>query len=230
VLRTLLLSFSVASWLAYVLPMAVGRIAAWQYPAAAAVAAAVAFALWAQARRRNAAWTFGRGVAPSLALLGGLVALFEVGAIPPVPVALRELVLCTQVNVRRESRRLAYELHVQPEAEERGWFARRRRIVGPRGTRAWAFARIFAPVAFADRVDFAWESWEREAGWTPRGSPVSLELVGGAEAGYRTFGFATLDRPGRYRLRVLTSDRRELGRSTFDFEEGEAPAPRVRLE
>jgi hypothetical protein len=69
-------------------------------------------------------------------------------------------------------------------------------------------------------VAFAWEYDDADRGWTSRGSPFTTVLSGGNEEGYRTFAFATMGRPGRYRVRVLTTDGREIGRKSFTYVEG----------
>lgn len=229
IVRVLLLSFSVTTYLAYLLPVLVGELRAWQYVVAVLMGALATFALWRLSARltHDPQWTFRRAVAPGLLVQVALLGLYLMGVIPPVPLSLRHIGIYSNVTPHKVDGLQHYTLEFQPAPRWQFWRLEADTLVAPAGARAWAFVRIFAPARFRDEVAFAWELDDAERGWTPRGSPFTTRLAGGDEEGYRTFGFSTLGSPGRYRVRVLTTDGREIGRKAFTFVEGVAAATRI---
>jgi hypothetical protein len=222
IVRVLLLSFSVTTYLAYLLPVVWGELRTWQYAVAVVMGAGATFALWRLSARltHDPQWTFGRAVTPGLFLQGALLGLYLVGVIPPVPLSLRHIGIYSSVTPHKVDGRPHYTLEFQPAPAWQLWRLEDEVFVSPAGARAWAFVRIFAPARFRDEVAFAWEYDDADRGWTSRGSPFTTVLSGGNEEGYRTFAFATMGRPGRYRVRVLTTDGREIGRKSFTYVEG----------
>jgi|APLak6261675434_1056106.scaffolds.fasta_scaffold01188_2 hypothetical protein len=227
IVRVLLLSFAVTSYLAYLLPVVWGHLHPWQYVASVVIGSAATFGLWKFFTRftHDPNWTFQRAVTPGLVLQGTLLVLYAVNVIPPVPLSLKHIGIYTQVNpVKDEKGHRHYELAYQPASKLEFWRDQDDTFVAPTGSKAYAFVRIFAPTRFQDQVRFAWDYDDPDKGWTQRGSPYATTLSGGNEEGFRTFAYSTMGKPGTYRVRVLTMDDREIGRKTFTFVEGEAPA------
>ncbi len=227
IVRVMLLSFAVTSYLAYLLPVLWGRLHPWQYVVSVFVGSAATFGLWKLFTyfTRDPNWTFRRAVAPGLAMQGTLLFLYLVNAIPPVPLSLKHIGIYTQVNpVKDEQGHRHYELAYQPAPKWEFWRQTNDTFVSQTGEKAYAFVRIFAPARFQDQVRFAWDYDDPDKGWTQRGSPYATALSGGNEEGFRTFAYSTMGRAGTYRVRVLTVDEREIGRATFTFVEGESPA------
>jgi hypothetical protein len=222
IVRVLLLTFSVTSFLAYLLPVLWGELARWQYVVAVVMGGVATFALWRLSARltNDPQWTFRRAVAPGLVLQALLLGLFVLGVIPPVPLSLQHIGIYTNVTPHKEEGQLHYTLEFKPAPLWQLWRLEDATFIAPPGARAWAFVRIFAPTRFRDQVAFAWEFDDPEIGWVARGGPFTTQLSGGKEDGYRTFAFSTMAREGRYRVRVLTRDGREIGRKTFAYREG----------
>jgi hypothetical protein len=230
IVRVLLLSFAMTSYLAYLLPVLWGRLHAWQYVASVVLGSAGTVGLWQLFRKftHDPSWTFQRAVAPGLVMQVVLLLLYVADVVPPVPLSLKHIGIYTAVNpTKDEQGRRRYALAFQPAPRWQFWEAQADRFVGPAGARAYAFVRIFAPTKFNDEVRFAWEYDDPRQGWTPRGAPFTTKLSGGGEEGYRTFAYSTMGRPGTYRVRVLTADEREIGRKTFTYVEGEAAPTRT---
>jgi Protein of unknown function (DUF2914) len=226
VVRVLLLSFSITSYLAYLLPVVWGRLHAWQYVVSVALGSAGTFGLWKlfTTFTHDPQWTFKRAVVPGLVLQGVLLGLYLLNAIPPVPLSLKHIGIYSKVEPTKDAvGRRHYELSYQPAPVWEWWKAQDDTFVGVVGDKAFAFVRIFAPTKFSDQVRFAWDYDDPVKGWQPRGAPYETTLSGGNEEGFRTFAYSTLGRPGKYRVRVLTVDDREIGRKTFTFVEGESP-------
>ena len=227
VVRVLLLSFAVTSFLAYLLPVIWGHLDSWQYFVSVVLGSAATFGLWKVFTyfNRDPHWTFRRAVLPGLIMQGTLLTLYVLNAIPPVPLSLKHIGIYTAVTpVRDEQGHRHYELAYQPASKLEFWRQQDDTFVSQGGSKAYAFVRVFAPTRFHDQVRFAWDYDDPDKGWTQRGSPYATTLSGGNEEGFRTFAYSTMGKPGTYRVRVLTMDDREIGRKTFTFVEGESPS------
>jgi hypothetical protein len=224
IVRVMLLSFSVTSFLAYLIPVIWGELKSWQYYFAVLCGSAATFGLWKLFTffTKDPEWTFQRAVAPGLALQGSLLFLYLFNVIPPVPLSLKHIGIYTNVSSERGPKGIVYTLDYQPSSALAFWRKESHELTVPTGSKAWAFVRIFAPAQFRDSIRFAWDYDDPKNGWTQRGNPFTTTLSGGNEEGYRTFAYSTMGKPGTYRVRVLTADDREIGRETFTFVEGAA--------
>jgi hypothetical protein len=225
IVRVMLLSFAVTSFLAYLVPVLWGSLRVWQYPLAVLIGSAATYGLWRLFTRFNHddAWTFRRAVAPGLAMQAVLLLAYLANVIPPVPLSLKHIGVYASVTSERTEKGMQYILQYEKAPFWKFWRRHDTTFVAPSGAKAWVFVKIFAPTKFQDTVRFAWEYEDPKNGWTARGAPYATGLTGGKEEGYRTFAYTTVSTPGRYRVRVLTVDGREIGRETFTYEEGELP-------
>jgi hypothetical protein len=225
IVRVMLLSFAVTSFLAYLVPVLWGSLGIWQYPLAVVVGSGATYGLWRLFTRftKDPTWTFKRAVAPGLAMQATLLLLYIVNVIPPVPLSLKSIDIYASVTSLRDETGVHYTLEYQKAPMWKFWREQDTTFVAPTGAKAFAFVKIFAPTKFHDQVRFAWEYDDPKSGWTARGTPYATSLSGGNEEGYRTFAYSTMSKPGQYRVRVLTVDGREIGRKTFTYEEGELP-------
>jgi len=233
IVRVMLLSFSMTSYLAYLLPVLWGRLHSWQYVLSVALGCAGTYGLWRFFVRftKDPNWTIKRAVVPGLVMQAVLLSMFLLGAIPPVPLSLKHIGIYASVNpVKDEQGHKHYELTYQPAPAWEFWGKQNDTFIGAVGSKPFAFVRIFAPTRFHDQVRFAWDYHDPDRGWTQRGTPFATGLSGGGEEGFRTYGNSTMSKPGTYRVRVLTMDDREIGRKTFTFIEGEAPVTETEID
>nr|MBA2321865.1 DUF2914 domain-containing protein [Deltaproteobacteria bacterium] len=157
-----------------------------------------------------------RGLVTWTAILGGLVLLAEVGAIPPVPLALAEAGIFR--DVRRDGG------HVALTFEPRGlWPSDESRFLFRPGDRVFCFTAIFAPRGAELALAHAWERWDPAGRWveTDR-NPWSMH--GGRDGGWRSWTAKSNVSPGEWRVRILTADDIEVGRVRFSIEPTDAPA------
>jgi hypothetical protein len=219
VLRVGLLSFSISSYLAYLLPVLWGSLHSWQYFLAVSVASVSTWGLWKVFRRftKDPSWTFRRAVAPGLIVQATLLALYLAHVVPPVPLSLKYIGVFHEVAKAPEfpgRYRLNYvrapsTLPQLFEFDGSDFFARP-------DDKAVAFAEVFAPSGFSDAIGFAWEYDDPKKGWIEVGAPYFAKLGGaGHEHGWRTFGNRTVRSAGKYRVRVVTADGREIGSKSF---------------
>lgn len=225
IVRVMLLSFAVTSFLAYLVPVLWGALRAWQYPLAVVVGSAATYGLWRLFTRftKDPEWTFKRAVVPGLVMQGVLLLAYLANVIPPVPLSLKHIAVYTSVVKAPSEKGIHYTLQYEKAPIWKFWREQDTTFVAPTGSKAWVFVKIFAPTKFQDQVRFAWEYDDPKNGWTARGTPYATSLSGGNEEGYRTFAYTTVAKEGQYRVRVLTVDGREIGRKTFTYEEGELP-------
>ncbi len=232
IVRVALLSFATTSFLAYLLPVVWGALRTWQYFAAIVIGTFVtvgAFRFFT-VYTKDPNWTARRGLLPGLLVQVTLLVLYVLEAIPPVPLSLKHIGVYSQVTALRDEAGVHYTLAKQHQAPWKFWKWNAHELVAMPGEKAWVFVRIFAPARFEDSVAFAWEFDDPQTGWTQRGNPYRSRLSGGNEEGYRTFAYSTVSRAGEYRVRVLTEDGREIGRTTFTYVPGEPPEPELEVD
>jgi hypothetical protein len=228
IVRVALLSFSVTSYLAYLLPVLWHELKPWQYVVAVLGGSAATIGFWFLFNRfaRDPSWTVTRGVVPGLVVQAGLLVLYLGGVIPPVPLSLKHIGLYSKVSRNPAGAKATYTLEFQPAPAWQPWRREHAEFVGDAGVEVNAFVRIFSPTDFHDGIGFLWEYDDPQKGWTARGTPwFDRNFRYGGEKGWATWGSHHLTRPGDYRVRVLTEDGREIGRKAFTFVEGQPPTP-----
>lgn len=233
IVRVMLLSFAMTSYLAYLIPVLWGQLHSWQYIVAVIFGSAGTFGLWKFFTRftHDPNWTLQRAVYPGLVMQAVLLSAYFLRVIPPVPLSLKHIGVYASVgSTKDEKGHKHYELAYQPAPFYEFWAKENDTFVGPVGSKPFVFVRIFAPTKFHDQVRFAWEYDDPDKGWTARGNPFATGISGTGEEGYRTYANSTMSKPGKYRVRVLTTDDREIGRKTFTFEEGESPATETEID
>ncbi len=222
VVRFALFSFCITSFLAYLLPVAAGRLSRTFFFLAAGTAIAVTLSLahligrWAEDRRLG----LKRAGIPGVAVQAGLVGLFLLDAVPPVPLSVRHLGVYHEVERQGDVYVLRHEKPAWRFFEEGD-----QRFYARDGDKVWVFARIFAPAEFRDAVYLVWEYDHPKLGWTQT-DRIRMSITGGREEGYRAFAYKAHWREGDWRVSVETSDGRTLGRIGLRVERdprGDAP-------
>jgi hypothetical protein len=233
VVRVALLSFSITSYLAYMLPISIGHLH-WLLFVAAVVGGSLATAflwrLYAQITK-DENWTFSRAVLPGLMVQVTLLVLYLAHAVPPVPLSLKYIGIFSDVQKSPNAKELEYECKYVPPATWKFWrsdateFFYRDSAEGEPKPRAYAFIAVFAPRHFDDTLSFNWEYEDPKKGWVSRGSSTHAlgKGQGGREEGFRTYAYTTLAGPGEYRVIIRSSDGREIGRKTFEAVRDERP-------
>jgi hypothetical protein len=235
VLRVGLLSFSISSYLAYLLPVIFGSLHAWMFFLAVVVASGVTVGLWRVFRRftHDPNWTFRRAAAPGLIVQAVLLLLYVAHVVPPVPLSLKYIGIFHEVARVPEGQehagdyRLGYVDAPSALPHFHAFDYTGSEFFARPDDKAIAFITLFAPTHFEDSVGFGWEYDDPKKGWVDVGTPYFTRLSGGREHGYRTYGNRTVAKAGKYRVRVLTADGREIGRKSFEVIADASTEPRT---
>jgi hypothetical protein len=233
VVRVALLSFAITSYLAYLLPIALGHLHWLLFVAAVAGGSFITFVLWKLYDwiTKDPDWTFTRAVAPGLLVQVLLVALYFLHAVPPVPLSLKYIGIFSDVQRNPDTKAVEYECKYVPPASWKFWrkdaseFFYREAAEGEAKPRVFAFISVFAPRSFNDTLSFNWEYNDPKRGWTSRGRSVQALGRGqaGREEGFRTYAYTSLAGSGEYRVIIRSSDEREIGRKVFEAVKDERP-------
>ena len=222
VVRVALLSFTTTSYLAYLLPIALGFLHWGLFLTSVVIGTVVTFGMWRAYTRitHDPNWTFRRAVAPGLVVQVLLLALYFLKVVPPVPLSLKYIGIFADVTRTTGEKGLEFQCAYTPTAfwrRDGSQFVFREPAEGQK-VRAYAFVSVFAPRGFNDTLSFNWEYDDPKRGWVSRGSYKTALGRGqqGRDEGFRTFAYTTLAGPGDYRVIVRSSDDREIGRKTFE--------------
>lgn len=198
----------------------------WGLLGAAAATGALLYAAERGKSRKKSSWARDRLV-PIASAAGGvaaLLALIQLGVVPPLPLVLREAVLARDVTRSGEDYVLV-EPHRRPALFQL--------LLGPPQI-SWApgqsvavYTAVFAPPA-VDLVLYAvWEHYDPEHEAWVRTDRIAQSMQGGRSAGWRSWTRKRHVQTGSWRVRVETEQGREVGRIRFEIAQ---PEPLVESE
>src|SRR5215468_2207968 len=211
-----LYSFSLTSYLAYLLPVFLGHLRPWMFFAASVLSLlpilllARLMARWGEDPRR----AFRRAVGPAFGVQALLLLLFVAHLVPPVPLSVRSLGVWH--GVEREGQE--FKLSRLPGGRwSTPWRKDEPVFLARAGDRVFVFTRVFAPHNFRDQVRVRWAKWEpaRDA-WT-QSDAIPLRIVGGREEGFGGYAYKQNWSAGDWRVAIETEDGREIGRTRFEI-------------
>lgn len=222
VLRMTLFSLCLVSYFTYLVPTVVGRIGTLPFlgtlAASSACVALLARRLSVHLRepgpvlRRHLLVPFG-------AVALGFAGLYFAKVIPPVPLSLSEIGVYH--GVRREGDRF---LLTEDRPRWRFWERGDQTFLARPGDKVYCFVSVFSPTRFQERLQIRW-LFKDDAGWS-EADAIPLDIAGGRDGGWRGFTVKEHWKPGRWRVRVETSDSRELGRVDLKVVPDAGTAPR----
>lgn len=210
-----------ATFFVYFVPMVTKVMGLATFVAGTGLAAGLVWLL-AEFLRRRGVYRSTRQVYTSRAVIVGLFALYQAAYfgnwIPPVPLALRESGIYHEV-VREDG---GYRLRREAAPWYRFWQDDDANFRRREGDAVYCFTSVFAPTRLGSRIYHVWQQ-KTEAGWEDR-DRIGYEIVGGRDHGYRGYTYKRTVAPGRWRVRVETSDRRVLSYVAFEVTDTEEPA------
>ena len=142
--------------------------------------------------------------------------------LPPLPLSLQRVGVFHSVEHRPEGYALTWER--TPFFARVAWRYDRVFHRQP-GDSVACFSSVFAPRGMAEDILHRWERYGPE-GWTPV-DEMRLEVAGGRAEGFRTYSRKENVSPGAWRVRILLTTGRELGRVQFEVVDGPPKHPMV---
>lgn len=222
IFQTVLLFFAFYAYSIFALPIYINHIGRLVF-LGSTVVALLLFALFLYLLSHGGATRLRESLRPIIASVAGIVVVVSLayfsGAVPPIPLTLRESGMYHSI--------MRVEGNYRVEAEEaRPWWDPRPQTlhVAPGGT-VVAFASVFAPVRFSTSVVHHWERYsEKESTWIDEGR-FAFGISGGRDGGYR--GYSKRDDPqaGKWRVTVETLTGQAIGRINFVVERVATPPP-----
>jgi hypothetical protein len=221
-LRMTLFSLCLVSYFTYLIPTLMGRLGALPFLGSlAAASACVALLTWrldlrmpdqTRSIRRHVVYPFG-----AVACL--FAVLYFTKIIPPVPLSLSEIGVYHEV--RREGDRFALS---STRPRWKFWQRGDQMFEARPGDAIYCWVSVFSPTRFKERLEVRWRFHEPD-GW---GEPerIPLPITGGRDEGWRGFTVKAKHKPGRWRVEVVTSDGRELGRINITVTSDDSLSPR----
>lgn len=148
-------------------------------------------------------------------------ALYVLGWIPPVPLSVQDMGIFHQIEKVNGEYRLYHET-----PRWKFWNRGDQEFLAAPGDKICFFARIFSPGRFADEVILHWQHHDSN-GWEST-DRIPMKVTGGRVEGYRGHAFKQNFDEGSWRIKVETTDGRELGRIYLDVKKIlEAPLERA---
>jgi hypothetical protein len=223
-LRMTLFSLCLISYFTYLIPTLAGAIGWLPFIGTLAASTGCVAALFARLKSRvkEPRLVLGRlVVAPYACVALSFAVLYFAKVIPPVPLSLSEIGIYHDVK-REGDQFILSELRPRWRFWEKG----DQRFLARPGDALYCYASIFSPTRFKERLQVRWLYRDPVAGWEEFDA-IPLDIAGGRDGGWRGFTTKTRWKPGAWRVKVETSDRRELGRIDLRIIADETTGPRT---
>ena len=211
-----LLGLCYLAFFAYVVPVLIGQtgLAVFLLSMAAGCVPLAAAAFLALPDRK------GKVLVPLGCVLIAFLASYLLRVIPPVPLSIPFMGVYHGVERTDAGYRLTHERPFW-----RIWHNGDQRFRAQEGDKVHVYFRIFSPSRFSDQVLMGWYRYEggpNGRGWVLQDT-IPIKIVGGREEGFRGYGVKTNYQPGKWKVQVETTDRREIGRIYFSVESVQTP-------
>jgi hypothetical protein len=198
----------------FLLPFAFGTISSFWFYASLVLVMGGLYGL------RRVARIPGLSLAASGGFAGLLAVLYLAGAIPPVPLVMRQNMAC--VNGRASGGEYLCD-GGRPDLLVR-WGLASPTVRYEPGERVSVLSAVSAPEGISTRLEHRWA--RREGGKWNRYDTIEVRMTGGRDSGWRFYSYKRSVKPGRWRVTTAAPDGRVVGYLRFDLEEiegGEAP-------
>jgi hypothetical protein len=225
-LRMTLFSLCLVSYFTYLIPTMVGEIGALPFlgTLAASTACVAALAWWLRSRLRDSRVLVPHLLAPFACVALGFGILYFAKLIPPVPLSLSAIGVYHDVS--REGDRF---LLTETRPRWRFWERGDQTFLARPDDKIFCDIQVSSPSRFEERLQLRWLRRDEAIGWEEEDA-IPLATAGGREGGWRGYVVKSRWKPGRWRVRVETSDGRELGRLDLTVIPDETTGPRASRE
>jgi hypothetical protein len=207
-LRMTLFSLCLVSYFTYLVPTLVGAIGVLPFlgTLAASTACVALLAAWLRRHLPDPKVLAPHLLVPFACVAFGFAALYFLKVIPPVPLSLSEIGVYHDVS--REGDHFVLS---ETRPRWRFWERGDQTFLARPDDKIFCYVQVFSPARFRERLQLRWLRRDPAAGWE-EADAIPLDTAGGREGGWRGFAVKGRWTPGRWRVRVETSDARELGR------------------
>lgn len=212
-----ILFFGLYSFMIFYVPMVTKVIGPWMFAVSSAVSLAlIALYLYVSSfyirslviETRTAVARTITGIFLFIALL------YFLGAIPPLPLALRD------VGVLHSIKRLGdiYTITYEPRTWYELYLRYQQKFHRAPGEVVYVYTAIFAPSGISTEIIHEWQRFDDATGKWMTESTVNFPINGGREGGYRGYSLKRDVQPGEWRVNVMTSYKQLIGRVAFHVE------------
>ncbi len=154
-------------------------------------------------------------MAPAMGVLSLFVLFYLMGWIPPVPISITKMGVYHQLEIKEGQYFLKYN---RPWYQF--WQSGAQSFKAEPGDSVVFFVQIFSPHRFDDQVILNWNYFDKKGGWLTS-DKIPIRIQGGREKGFRGYTNKKNFSAGEWRVKVETTDGREIGRLYFDIEKSE---------
>lgn len=162
-----------------------------------------------------------RGRHASIAVAAAFLILYVLQLVPPVPLSAQYMGIYHNVEKRDGSYVLSYD---RPWWKK--WQSGAQTFLARPGDRIYVFASVFSPANFKDEIRVRWYHKSDRSGWE-RSDAIPIQISGGRDEGFRGFTYKQNYQPGAWRVRLETTDGREIGRISFTVVPDDSVDPRT---
>jgi hypothetical protein len=147
--------------------------------------------------------------------------LYFLGAIPPLPLALRDVGVLHSIKKTGDTYTVSYE----PLSWYQLYFRYNQVFHRAPLEPVYVYTAIFAPAGISTDITHEWQRYDTEGEVWNVESVVTFPINGGREGGYRGYSRKVDVKPGAWRVNVLTSYGQLIGRVVFQVESVEKTPP-----
>jgi hypothetical protein len=220
-MRSSLLALCLSSYLIYLVPVITGSLGL--YPFILAMVLSMSLFYWICVRiqrlTEDTKWVAKNMMLPGLIIQLSFVGLYFFKVLPPVPISLKYIGIYHDIQKQDQSFVLSYERDWW-----RFWQSGAQTYLKREGDKLYCFVSIFSPTQFSDQMQIVWY-YKGRKGWGRRDA-IPLQIRGGRDQGYRGYAVKSNFEEGAWQVRVITSDKREVGRIYFDVTQASPLEPR----
>lgn len=151
-------------------------------------------------------------LAPTASVLSLFIIFYFLGWIPPVPISINNMGVYHNLEVSKGKWILKYE-----RPWYKFWQNGAQDFLARPGDKIVFFVQIFSPSRFDDGVVLNWSQYSPQKGWITS-DRIPIRIIGGRQEGFRGYTVKQNFGSGEWRVKVETTDGREIGRMHFDVE------------
>ena len=137
--------------------------------------------------------------------------LYFLGAIPPLPLALRDVGVMHSIQRSGDVYTVTYE----PRSWYELYLRYKQEFHQAPGEAVSVYTAIFAPSGISTNIIHEWQRFDEANGDWITESTVNFPINGGREGGYRGYSLKRDVTPGEWRVNVMTGYRQLIGRVAF---------------